>query len=139
MARNEQEQIPEIELDRNELYREETISDRRAGTITRLTPIKIDGSRDNGREELYIGQAQMLTPVGTIPLSFALEAKSLEGAIDKFPQAAKAAIERTLEELKELRRETASGIVIPERGAGTLGGPGGGRGAMPGGGKIQLR
>jgi hypothetical protein len=138
MSASDREQLPEIKLDRNELYREETFSDRRAGTIVRLTPVKTDGSRDDRREEIYLGQAQMLTPVGTIPLSFPLEAKTLDAAIDKFPHAAKAAIEHTLEELKELRREAASSIVIPERGAGGFGGPGG-RGGMPGGGKIQLR
>ncbi len=137
MSPSEREQLPEIKLNRNELYREETFSDRRAGTIIRLTPVKADGSRDDRREEIYVGQAQMLTPVGAIPLSFQLDAKSLDAAIDKFPEAAKAVVERTLEELKELRREAASSIVIPERGGGGLGGPGG-RG-IPGGGKIQLR
>jgi hypothetical protein len=139
MSPIENEQLPEIKLNRNELYREETFSDRRAGTIIRLTPVKADGSQDNRREVIYLGQAQMLTPVGTIPLSFPLEAKTLDAAVDKFPQAAKTAIARTLEELKELRREAASSIVIPERGMGGFGGPGGGRGGMPGGGKIQLR
>lgn len=137
MSSSENEQLPEIKLDRDQLYREETFSDRRAGTIVRLTPVRADGSADNTRDEIYLGQAQMMTPVGTIPLSFQLEGETLDAAIDNFPQAAKVAIEQTLQELKELRREAASGIVVPERGG--LGGAGGGRGGMPGGGKIQLR
>jgi hypothetical protein len=137
MSASDHEQLPEIKLNRNELYREETFSDRHAGTIIRLTPVKADGSPDNKRNELYLGQAQMMTPVGAIPLSFQLDAKTLDAAIDNFPAAAKVAIEQTLQELKELRRETASGIVVPERGGG-LGAAGGSRG-MPGGGKIHLR
>jgi hypothetical protein len=139
MSRSDLEALPEIKLNRDDLYREETFSDRRAGTIVRLTPVKADGSRDDRRKEAYVGQAQMLTPVGTIPLSFPLEADTLTAAIDKFPEAAKAAIERTIDELKELRREAASGIVIPESGVGGFGGPAGGRGGVPGGGKIRLR
>jgi regulator of protease activity HflC (stomatin/prohibitin superfamily) len=135
MSASNHEQLPEIKLNRHELYREETFSDRRAGSIVRLTPVKADGSADHKREEIYVGQAQMMTPVGTIPLSFQLDAKTLDVAIDKFPEAAKAAIERTLEELKELRREATSSIVVPER----SGGLGGGRGGIPGGGNIQLR
>lgn len=133
-----EEQLPNIEIDRNQLYREETFSDRRAGTITRLTPVRPDGSEDKDRDVLYIGQAQLLTAVGPIPLSFQLEAKTLDAAIDQFPDTAKAAMEQTIEELKNLRREAASNIVVPQGGAG-FGGPGGGPGGIPGGGKIQLR
>jgi hypothetical protein len=133
MSASDSEQIPEIKLDRDGLYQEETFSDRRAGSIIRLTPVKSDGTRDTAREVLYLGQTQILTPVGTLPLAFQLEAKDLEGAIEMFPQAAKTAMEHTVEELKELRREAASSIVVPQRGAG---GPGFGG---PGGGKIQLR
>jgi hypothetical protein len=38
---------------------------------------------------------------------------------------------------EELRREAASSIIVPEGGAGPLGGPGG-PGGLPGGGKIQM-
>ncbi len=134
MSASNQEQLSEIELDRNNLYQEETFSDRRAATIIRLTPVKSDGSTDRTREILYLGQAQLLTPVGAIPLSFQLDATNLEDAIDKFPKAAKAAMEQTMEELKELRREAASSIVIPQAGSGGVGGFGG-----PSGGRILRR
>jgi hypothetical protein len=45
------------------------------------------------------------------------------------------AVEKTMQELQELRREAASSIVIPETGGG-MGGLGGAGGP---GGKIQLR
>jgi hypothetical protein len=142
MSANNPEQVPDIELDREGLYREETFSDRRAGSVVRLSPVKPDGSPDHGREVLYLGQTQIMTPVGTLPLSFQLDATTLDQAIAQFPQAAKVAVERTVEELKELRREAASSIVIPPGGAGGvtgLGGPGGMPGGAPGGGRILRR
>lgn len=139
MSASDPEQLPEIELDRESLYHEETFSDRRAGSVVRLSPVKPDGSPDRGREVLYLGQTQIMTPVGTLPLSFQLDATTLDDAIAQFPEAAKIAMERTVEEIKELRREAASNIVVPQGGAGGLGGPGGMPGGAPGGGRILRR
>jgi hypothetical protein len=123
----------ELKMDPAELYREEVFTDRQAGTLRRLTPVKPDGSTDAARAVIYVGQAQLLTPVGALPLSFEIDARSLREAIERFPQAAKVAVDQAVEELKDLRREASSSIVIPEAGGG-MGGPGG----VPGGGKIQL-
>ena len=128
------EKVTELKMDPAELYREEVFSDRKAGTIRRLTPVGTDGSQDHSRQVIYVGQAQMLTPVGTVPLSFEISAGSLADAIEKFSQEAKLAVEHAVEELKELHREAASSIVLPESGGGGLGGVGG----IPGSGKIQL-
>lgn len=126
-------------MDANALYREEVFTDRRVGTIRRLTPVTADGSPDDGREVLYSGQAQILTPAGALPLSFDLDAKSLDEAVARFGEAAQTAVEHTLNELQEMRREAASSIVVPKGDPG-FGGPGGGSGpagGMPGGG-IQI-
>ncbi len=125
--------IKEIDLrvDPTDLYREDVFTDRKMGTIRRLTPVKPDGAPDDGRTVIYVGQAQLLTPVGSVPLAFEIEAGSLNEAIENFPAAAKDAVEHTVEELKELRRQAASSIVIPEPGAGGFGGPGGGKIQMP--------
>ncbi len=131
-----EERKPEITMDAAEMYREETFTDRKMGSIRQLTPVKADGSPDTGRSMLFIGQAQLLTPVGTLPLSFEITAGTLEEAIRAFPAAAKVAVDHAVQELQEMRREAASSIVIPETGAGGMGGPGGLGG--PGGGKIQL-
>lgn len=131
---NSQADLPDIELDADNLYREDVFSDRQAGAIRRLVPVKPDGSQDNSRETLYEGQTSLLTAAGTLPLNFEIEATSLKDALDQFPQAAKMAIERTLDELQELRRQTSSSILTP--GSGGYGGPGGG--GVPGGG-IKLR
>jgi hypothetical protein len=128
-------ELPEIKFDGSALYREEIFTDRRAGTIRRLTPITIDGADDPGRPTLYSGQTQLLTPAGLLPLGFELEAKSLQDAIAKFPDAVRNALEDAIDEARELRREAASRIVVPEVGAGANLGPGQG---VPGGGKIKF-
>lgn len=120
-----------------DLYREEVFTDQQVGTLRRLTPVTTEGSEDSSRSVRYLGQSQMMTPMGALPLNFEIEADSLQQAFDGYGEAAKQAVERTLEELKELRREAASQIVVPEAGgSGMGGGPGGigGPGGMPGGG-----
>ncbi|WP_440997616.1 hypothetical protein [Arhodomonas sp. SL1] len=135
--------LSELKMDPNGLYREEVFTDRRIGTIQRLTPVRTDGSDDPDRDVIYLGQTQVMTPAGALPLSFELEADSLGAAMEAFPEAAQQALEQTMEELKEMQRESASRIVTPDQmggqgGAMPGGGAGGGGGGMPGGG-FQLR
>ncbi len=136
MAQKPDDKASEPRMDPKSLYREEVISDRKVGTIRMLTPIKSDGSTDSSRQVAYIGEAQLLTSVGTLPINFEIDAQTLEEAVKKFAEVAKEAVERTVKDLQELRRQAASSIVVPQGGMGGLGGlPGGG---MPGGGKIQI-
>jgi hypothetical protein len=126
--------LPEVELDPKNLYREDVFTDRRAGSIRRLTPVTVDGSADAARPVLFSGQTQLLTPAGVLPLGFEIEARTLEEALKKFPDGVKVALEQAIDEARELRREAASRIVVPEVGAGL--GPGAGPAA--GGGKIKF-
>ena len=135
MAQRPDERGGEPTMDPKSLYREETITDRKVGTIRVLTPVKSDGSTDSSRAVLYVGEAQLLTSVGTLPINFPLDAKSLDEAVSKFAGTAKEEVERTMKELQELRRQAASSIVVPQGGMGGLPGAGGGLG---GGGKIQI-
>ena len=128
-----QGKAPDPQMDAASLYREEIFTDRKIGTIRRLTPVKSDGSTDPARAIAYVGEAQIITPMGTLPISFEIPAQSLAEAITKFGPATKQAIERTMQELQELRRQASSSIVIPQPGTGPIG-PGG----LPGGGKIKL-
>lgn len=121
----------DLKMDPAELYLEEVFTDRKMGTIRRLTPVKSDNSSDSGRSVIYVGQAQLISPVGTIPVSFEIGASSLTEAIEKFAGEAKKAVDQTVEELQELRRQASSSIVVPETG-------GGGPGGLPGGGQIQM-
>jgi len=116
-------------MDSTTLYREEVFTDRKVGTIRTLIPVKSDGSPDPGRKTIYAGEAQILTNAGPLPINFEIDANSLADAAEKFADVAKEAIERTVKELQELRRQAASSIVVPQGGIGGMG---------PGGGKIQI-
>jgi len=133
MAQKPDDRTGDPKMDSASLYREEIITDRKVGTIRMLTPLKKDGSTDASRAAIYIGEAQLMTSVGTLPINFELEAQTLEEAVAQFADAAKEAVERTMKDLQELRRQQASSIVVPQGGMGGL--PGGG---LPGGGKIQI-
>jgi hypothetical protein len=122
--------LPEVHLDPAGLYREEIYTDRRAGTIRRLTPVTVDGSTDSSRQVLFSGQTQLLTPAGVLPLVFEIEAATLEEALARFPEGVNAALEQAIEEAREMRRESASRIVVPEVGPG--------QGPAGGGGKIKF-
>ena len=136
MAQKPDERPGDVRMDSATLYREEIITDRKVGTIRMLTPVKRDGSTDASRAVIYIGEAQLMTSVGTLPINFELEAQNLEEAVAQFAGAAKEAVERTMKDLQERRRQAASSIVVPQGGMGGLGGVG--PGGMPGGGKIQI-
>lgn len=138
MAEKPESKMPEPKMDPAALFREEIFTDRKMGTIRRLTPIKSDGSTDAARRVVYIGEAQILTAVGALPLSFEIAAQSLEEAIAKFGPATKTAVENTMQELEKMRRQQSSSIVLPERGAGGFGPGGLPGGGLPGGGKIKL-
>ena len=127
-----QNDLPDVKLDPDSLYREEIFTDRRAGTIRRLTPVTIDGAVDNARPVLFSGQTQLLTPAGVLPLGFEIEAATLDEALRKFPDGVKVALEQAIDEAREMRREAASRIVVPEVGSGVGPGPG------AGGGKIKF-
>jgi hypothetical protein len=121
----------DIKMDRDTLYLEEVFTDRRVGSIQRLTPVGADGQPDSSREVLFVGQTQLMTRAGPIPLSFEIPAQDLGAAVDGFADAANLAVEDTMKRLEEMRREAASSIIVPEAGAGPAGG-------MPPGGKIQM-
>jgi len=124
MANGKEEMIMQVE----DLYREEIFTDLRMGSIRKLIPITADGTDDTAREVRYSGQAQIMTPGGALPISFEIKAASIGEAAAGFGPAAEKAIEETVRELEEMRRQAASGIVLP--GAGDVsklaGGPGGG-------------
>jgi len=120
-----QPELPEIKLDEKNLYREEKFTDRRAGSIVQLTPVTISGDTDATRPTLFSGQTQLLTPAGVLPLGFEIEAATLVEALQKFPDAVKVALDEAIEEAREMRREAASRIVVPDVAGGGGGGVGG--------------
>ncbi|RZU99294.1 hypothetical protein [Spiribacter vilamensis] len=131
-----QETLDQLTVNTDGLYQEENFTDRQVGSIQRLSPVTRDGRPDDSRPVLYLGNTQVMTPVGALPLNFELDAGSLEEAAKAFPAAAQVALEQAMEQLKEMQREQASQIMTPDQ-MGGGGAPGGG-GGMPGGG-IQMR
>jgi hypothetical protein len=123
-------------MDMTTLYQEEVFTDRKVGTIRRMTPVQGDGVRDPARPILYVGQAEIMTNMGPMPINFEIEASTLDQAVAGFAPAAAVAVERTVQQIQEMRRQAASQLVVPQGGMGGL--PGGLPGAPGGRGKIQI-
>jgi hypothetical protein len=117
---------PDLTIDPAALYREEVFTDRNVGTIQRLVPVTGEGEPDTGRDTLYVGQTQLMTPMGALPVTFEIPAQSLEEAATGFANNAKQAVDETMSRLSDMRREAASSIVTPDQA-----GAGGGNFTMP--------
>lgn len=125
--------LGDIAVDTNNLYREETFTDLKVASIRRLTPVTAEGLEDPSRPTLFIGETTLMSARGPLPINCPIDAPTLTAAFDAFPQAVQAAVERLMEEAREMQRQEASRIVVP--GQGPTGGMGGG-GMPPGGGRI---
>ena len=109
-------------MNKDELYREFLFTDRKAGNIRQLIPVDLEGKNDEKRKIIYVGEAQLMTPMGAMPLAFEIDAESIGEAADKFSENAKIAVEKASKEIQELRREAASSIVVPNNSGATPGG-----------------
>lgn len=120
----EQKNQMSFKVDRSNLYREESFTDLKVGSIKCLTPVKSDGSEDKSRKKIFVGQSNVMTPQGPLPIQGVIQAKELQQAIKKFPEAMEAAMERLIEEAKkyqEQQNQTSqiqkpdSRIIVPGR------------------------
>ena len=100
-------QNPSIDftVDRNNLYREEAITDLKVASIRILIPIKPDGTDDPARKSIYYGHTQLMSPQGPIPIQSPLKAQTLDDAIQEFPVTMGKAMEEILEDLRRLQQE----------------------------------
>ena len=95
------------------------------GTIKRLNPVKADGSEDKTRKKIFVGNTNVITPQGPIPIQGMIQAKELQQAIKKFPEVMEAAMDRLIEEAKKYQEQQQaensqiqkpdSRIIIPGR------------------------
>ena len=113
---DEQQNDLEFKIDRSNLYREESFSDLKTGTIKRLVPVKADGSEDKGRKTIFMGHTSILTPNGPLPIQNKIPAKELSQAIKKFPEVMEQAMEQLIEEVKKYQEQEQSRIQKPESG-----------------------
>ena len=106
----------EIKMDAANLYREESYTDLKAGSLRKLVPVKPDGTDDPARPALFTAATQVMTPGGVLPLSGEIEnAQTLADAVAGFPAAIQQAVADLREEMAALQRERASQIVVPGR------------------------
>ncbi|MEE3327168.1 MAG: cytoplasmic protein [Myxococcota bacterium] len=120
---SDQPVVGDIEVDIENLYREESFSDMKVASIRRLTPVLTDGSDDTGRPTLFIGETTLMSQRGPLPVQAPIEASTLSEAFEKFPAAINVAVEQLIEQAREMQRQEASRIVVP----GGQGAPGGSR------------
>lgn len=108
----------DIQMDGANLYREETYTDLKAGTLRKLVPVTASGADDPSRPAMYSAATQVMTPGGVLPLSGeVVGAQSLAEAVEGFPAAIKQALADLREEMAALQKERSSQIVIPGRDA----------------------
>lgn len=130
---NESNAFAEVKVDKSNLYKEESFTDLKVATIRRLSPIREDGTPDSTRPVLFTGETTLMSDRGPLPIQAPIEAKDLNEAMDKFPEAVQVAVERLVEQAREMQRQQMSRIVVPgQGGGGGMPGPGGLPGA-PGG------
>lgn len=109
-------ELQDVQMDAANLYREESYTDLKAGTMRKLVPVKADGSDDPSREPIFTAATQIMTPGGVLPLSGEVQgAKTLADAVAGFAPAIKQAIADLREEMAAMQRERASQIVVPGR------------------------
>ncbi len=107
-------------VDKDNLYREESVTDLKIATIRQLIPVKLDGSEDSSRETIFLGSTQLGTPQGPIPMQAELEATTLEEAMEQFPKAMEVETQKVVENLKRMQQmqeqqksASDSRIIIP--------------------------
>ncbi|MBS3732279.1 MAG: cytoplasmic protein [Desulfobacterales bacterium] len=97
-------------VNRDDLYREESVTDLKVASIRRMVPIKSDGSEDPSRSQVFFGSTQLMTPEGPLPIQSQLSATTLEEAMDEFPSAMRKALDQTIDRLKKMQQQGGGGV-----------------------------
>jgi hypothetical protein len=113
---SEPQNIEDVRVDTNNLYREEIFTDLKVGTIRRLTPVTAEGTMDPSRPARFIAQTQIMSNMGPLPVQGDIQATTMQEAIEKFPEAIKLAVDQLMEDARELQRREMSRIVTPDAG-----------------------
>jgi hypothetical protein len=111
----------DFSVDTSNLYREEGYTDMKVASIRKLVPIKADGSDDPTRTPVFIGNTQLMTPEGPLPIQSALAANNFEEALEAFPETMKKAMAEVIEQVRRMQQqqqqqqEEDSRIIVPGR------------------------
>ena len=100
-------------FNQSNLYQEEIFTDLSTASIHRFTPVKPNGEMDKNRKILFVGHTRIMTQQGPFPIQFPIDAKNLQQAMDKIPDALEQALEQIAEEAKEIKRREDSRIIVP--------------------------
>jgi hypothetical protein len=92
-------------VDKNNLYREDSVTDMKIASIKRLIPVNLDGSEDTSRTHIFYGHTQLMSPQGPVPIQAALVANNVEEAIDAFPDAMKQAFDEMVAKVQQVQAE----------------------------------
>jgi hypothetical protein len=103
----------DVSVKQNNLYQEEFFTDLDMASIRRLTPVKPNGMRDKNRKTVFVGNLNLMTPQGPLPIQAAIDAKNLKEAMERYPEAMKNALKEMEENIKKLQREKESKIIVP--------------------------
>lgn len=95
----------DFNVDKNNLYREESITDLKVASIRRLIPVKADGTEDSTRKMVFIGQTQLMSPEGPLPIQSELAAGTIEEALEAFPNAMQRALSEVVEKIKKMQQQ----------------------------------
>ena len=115
-------QEKKIKFNQQNLYQEEVFSDLTIGSIRQLVPVKPNGEPDKTRKVLFVGQSQVYTQQGPMPIQFPIDAKNLQQAMDNFSEAMEEFVAHMVEQARELQRQEQSRLIVP--GASAPGGSG---------------
>jgi len=113
MADEQNTDALDFSVDRQNFYREESFTDLKVATIRCLSPVKPDGSVDKTRKTVFIGQTNIMTPGGALPIQAVIQAKQLQQAIKRFPEAMLAAVDKLAEEMQKMKQQEESKIITP--------------------------
>ncbi|MDI9570059.1 MAG: hypothetical protein QM278_04890 [Pseudomonadota bacterium] len=103
-------------INQNNLYREEIFTDMTVGSLHQLTPVKANGEPDKQRKILFIGNTQLITKQGPLPIRFPIDAKNLPQAAERFPEAMENFVAMMLAQAKEMQSREESRIIVPSSG-----------------------
>lgn len=103
----------DLSVNENNLYQEEFFTDFDMASIRRMTPVKPNGLRDKSRKLVFVGNLNLMTPQGPLPIQSAIDARNLKEAIERYPEVMKHALGEMQEKIKKLQQEKESKIIVP--------------------------
>jgi hypothetical protein len=108
-----EEKGKKAKFNQQNLHREEIFSDLTVGSIRQLSPVKRNGEPDKTRPLFFVGQSQIYTQEGPMPVQFPIDAKNLQQAMDNFPEAMEKFVAYLVKQAKETQRQEESRLIVP--------------------------